>query len=168
MGILVFKYISCYCLSAAGLPDIHQILLFKYISCYCLSGANGEWKNLRISIQIHLMLLFIFVATSQEKEVYEDSNTSHVIVYRISAAWLILVIHIQIHLMLLFIFTRRSGIVAIPNSNTSHVIVYPKTPQKETGAFLFKYISCYCLSISASLYLVSCFKFKYISCYCLS
>ena len=75
---------------------------FKYISCYCLSRP------------------LLFPSLSQQ-----DSNTSHVIVYRIPYRAKSFPVIIQIHLMLLFIGTAE------------HI-------DRET--FQFKYISCYCLS----------------------
>ena len=54
-----FKYISCYCLSYRILQINELVRGFKYISCYCLSACR--------------------FLTTQEKN---DSNTSHVIVYR--------------------------------------------------------------------------------------
>ena len=78
-------------------------LLFKYISCYCLSQPSDIRKSIS-KIQIHLMLLFI--SNRLHKQIYiiifkyiscyclsaniencsfctNYSNTSHVIVYRL-------------------------------------------------------------------------------------
>ena len=55
---LIFKYISCYCLSPRCTILRNTVSLFKYISCYCLSVMSGYPHRTNI-IQIHLMLLFI-------------------------------------------------------------------------------------------------------------
>ena len=120
------------------------------------------------------MLLFIMpVRLPDSPQAY--SNTSHVIVYRGSLnlaggsrCRFKYIASIQIHLMLLFI-----------------IAIVPLLP----GLPVFKYISCYCLSLLPSLlhsppqdsntshvivYLVegrnqeAYVEFKYISCYCLS
>ena len=167
-GWTPFKYISCYCLSQwKGLCgrkepiQIHLMLLFilvlfwsaslclysfKYISCYCLSCSN---------------LSFLPQST--------DSNTSHVIVYRLGLLITQLLCFIQIHLMLLFIqavplctdcnlliqihlmllFIGKTGDQTgneIADSNTSHVIVYLVECCFVDSKTEFKYISCYCLS----------------------
>ena len=98
------------------------------------------------SIQIHLMLLFIFSRIQQ----------------------FLLHVHIQIHLMLLFIFTSCNTFTLSVYSNTSHVIVYPEQSRNGVGTQTFKYISCYCLSCKSILISLHCNPFKYISCYCLS
>ena len=58
--VMLFKYISCYCLSEMA-DQYEQLNTFKYISCYCLSRtvlrSTGSWE----AIQIHLMLLFIWL-----------------------------------------------------------------------------------------------------------
>ena len=119
-----FKYISCYCLSPAGDPVCHIKQEFKYISCYCLSKVPGAAKYLN-----------------------EDSNTSHVIVYRSPGGSFPPVSGIQIHLMLLFIPHKLRKTLGMNHSNTSHVIVYRDLDQRGGGADgAFKYISCYCLS----------------------
>ena len=56
--------------------------LFKYISCYCLSKLRLQSRK-TFYIQIHLMLLFIDRSTSSPMP-DSDSNTSHVIVYRLT------------------------------------------------------------------------------------
>ena len=139
------------------------------------------------------------------------SNTSHVIVYRLFAPSPLRPSQIQIHLMLLFIVLNSVDSTLAEYSNTSHVIVYPGwIYYKPAGRIIqihlmllfiiaivpllpglpvFKYISCYCLSLLPSLlhsppqdsntshvivYLVegrnqeAYVEFKYISCYCLS
>ena len=54
------------------------------------------------------------------------------------------------------------------HSNTSHVIVYRITWIPAWVRYLFKYISCYCLSVYGHRPSVRQSPFKYISCYCLS
>ena len=56
-----------------------------------------------------------------------NSNTSHVIVYRLNP---------------------RLKVIRLSNSNTSHVIVYREFEGGELAIDIFKYISCYCLSIN--------------------
>ena len=75
-----FKYISCYCLSVFIFIYSFLFFIFKYISCYCLSRG--------------CFLSYIPL---------ENSNTSHVIVYRKAELLRKTLFHIQIHLMLLFI-----------------------------------------------------------------
>ena len=99
--MIIFKYISCYCLSQDGRGSSSVCGKFKYISCYCLSRSRKVISGERI-IQIHLMLLFIGFNKSLAGT-YTDSNTSHVIVYRY--CYFPMASHIQ-------------------DSNTSHVIVY--------------------------------------------
>ena len=76
-----FKYISCYCLSVFIFIYSFLFFIFKYISCYCLSRG--------------CFLSYIPL---------ENSNTSHVIVYRKAELLRKTLFHIQIHLMLLFIW----------------------------------------------------------------
>ena len=101
MSAAGFKYISCFCLSFLFDVVVKWLQQFKYISCYCLS-----------------------VIWDKPDKSENDSNTSHVIVYRGTNIREGKRISIQIHLMLLFIkkmcVRDRSGC----NSNTSHVIVY--------------------------------------------
>ena len=79
---------------------------------------------MQLQIQIHLMLLFIIV--------WKPSKTDVSI--------------IQIHLMLLFIMAIIFLHSIILNSNTSHVIIYPKERLIKLKEDAFKYISCYYLS----------------------
>ena len=79
-----FKYISCYCLSMFWEYVQGKRKIFKYISCYCLSQK-----------------FYVFPVC------HFDSNTSHVIVYRLSAMRESGSKAIQIHLMLLFIRSRN-------------------------------------------------------------
>ena len=50
--------------------------------------------------------------------------------------------------MLLFISGNSGSADFVCDSNTSHVIVYHEELAKFLVDFKFKYISCYCLSIS--------------------
>ena len=74
-------------------------------------------------------------------------NTSHVTVYHYRVQWFNLYNSISIHLMLLFI---DGGPVQIGVEST------------------FQYISCYCLSQTATRWTNFHRIFQYISCYCLS
>ena len=87
----------------------------------CLSKRNGK----PTSIQIHLMLLFIWSLTP---------NTPQSL-------------RIQIHLMLLFIQSGTGRSSDLTDSNTSHVIVYRFPQNQSQDQKRFKYISCYCLSL---------------------
>ena len=123
--IILFQYISCYCLSirrtdfiAGGYISIHLMLLFitvagkiiepkiwfQYISCYCLS-VSKSCSISSVLISIHLMLLFII-----HRRLIPQILCS-----------------ISIHLMLLFI--NKSECIICRNKR-------------------FQYISCYCLSPS--------------------
>ena len=42
VGQYLFKYISCYSLSTAGLNIPFQVSEFKYISCYSLSRSSPD------------------------------------------------------------------------------------------------------------------------------
>ena len=123
---------------------------------------------LSFKIQIHLMLLFIFVYISATRHIFSfkyiscyylsafridclpsnfNSNTSHVIIYRRRKKQRTADNHIQIHLMLLFI----NALLCL------------------CCTFLtFKYISCYYLSNGSLISFGFVNIFKYISCYYLS
>ena len=184
-----FKYISCYCLSAAEAahPSTFTDSNTSHVIVYLSRSPPSQTLSV---IQIHLMLLFIGLFTVFiEKEskfkyiscyclsvvsaaaipLLVNSNTSHVIVYRYSGTGTGHCRFIQIHLMLLFIIIASVSKNRCTYSNTSHVIVY-----REEGLpfgkplYLFKYISCYCLSYTAPEAEGAFYAFKYISCYCLS
>ena len=142
------------------------VILFKYISCYCLSGQEVLPTSL-CRIQIHLMLLFILGRGPLNR----------------------LLMSIQIHLMLLFIESIILFSIAICNSNTSHVIVYPhQNPPFALNYYIqihlmLLFIRCWtwiyrCTLDSntshvivyrtAASFLANLISFKYISCYCLS
>ena len=141
-----FKYISCYCLSKAIARVLGCTLEFKYISCYCLSFKEP--------VQVFLSLLFKYISCyclsrfpAGLGSVLLHSNTSHVIVYLMMSAGLVRSLLIQIHLMLLFI---------------------AQTQIQTAEDAIFKYISCYCLSMGKYKRGIVEEIFKYISCYCLS
>ena len=141
--------------------------LFQYISCYCLSKTTCTESRYTF-ISIHLMLLFIGMASKAIHPFRTYFNTSHVTVYRIRCMC-------------------QNGVL---NFNTSHVTVYPLAEPADASVAKFQYISCYCLSFSevipgpstndfntshVTVYQdsvpVGCFqifRFQYISCYCLS
>ena len=119
--------------------QIHLMLLFI--------GKAGFRFRLWILIQIHLMLLFISSSFIRKNHsiwfkyiscyclswtaplplcIRLDSNTSHVIVYR---------------------GPEVPTVCYAFNSNTSHVIVYPWQYWRPLLWDIFKYISCYCLSV---------------------
>ena len=147
---ILFKYISCYCLSPAAHPVLHFRDSFKYISCYCLS--------------LHLL---------QIPDNIKDSNTSHVIVYQaqikrvgvfhrfkyISCYCLshssrpILCIRHQFKYISCYCLSGSFTYNRLfcTNSNTSHVIVYHILFISPCQGLIFKYISCYCLSLISSV-----------------
>ena len=121
------------------------------------------------TIQIHLMFLFIPLC-HRIKERLENSNTSHVLIYRLGQPFIDQAEH---------------------HSNTSHVLIYLMHPYTFKyfaskfkyiscsylsyeifniigGVGWFKYISCSYLSVSYFVRLWSLRKFKYISCSYLS
>ena len=113
-----------------------RLHVFKYISCYCLSAPQGGNTPGLFKIQIHLMLLFIPPEVVDQNG-NPNSNTSHVIVYQDLEWNRAIDLCIQIHLMLLFIYYDG---------------------YKWMDKYLFKYISCYCLSdsrlISGKCYII--------------
>ena len=165
--VMLFKYISCYCLSEMA-DQYEQLNTFKYISCYCLSRtvlrSTGSWE----AIQIHLMLLFIWllflIIILAVKFKYISCYCLSIRLRKIRGYP-----RIQIHLMLLFILSGAYLRFPDTNSNTSHVIVYHHLVCLGKGELQeFKYISCYCLSLLFRLQCGIIPGFKYISCYCLS
>ena len=119
---------------------------FKYISCYCLS-LTEPLKTSLLQIQIHLMLLFI-PGGHKLKHSASYSNTSHVIVYLFFSGFIFQANRIQIHLMLLFIM-----IDSFDNSYDVYIqihlmLLFIKLRDcSEQIREIFKYISCYCLSL---------------------
>ena len=103
---------------------------FQYISCYCLSFCIRFCCH-PTSISIHLMLLFISKAGARERRISK----------------------ISIHLMLLFIKSQEDVVNCLNHFNTSHVTVYQIQPPIQELTLPFQYISCYCLSIPASVVL---------------
>ena len=139
-----FQYISCYSLSQPGI-GIDYATGFQYISCYSLSSIHLT-TTLISEVSIHLMLLFINNRNIMEcKEIC--FNTSHVTLYRLWGA--------------------RTGHCDIC-FNTSHVTLYRIGVSKIVRKLKFQYISCYSLSETYILSMVTGGKFQYISCYSLS
>ncbi len=97
---------------------------FKYISCYCLSVSRLN-PVLFFRIQIHLMLLFIYLMC---RCTISGISFKYISCYCLSgfSKTRPQTVQIQIHLMLLFI------------SHTHNIVILPP---------IFKYISCYCLSL---------------------
>ena len=98
-------------------------------------------------VSIHLMLLFIVIASTHTLKFYD----------------------VSIHLMLLFIATSF-GVEAPKCSrfNTSHVTLYLLRCLRSDQQPSFQYISCYSLSMLARLEGRMITEFQYISCYSLS
>ena len=228
---LLFKYISCYCLSIFPIRaesragniqrsfryclsifpirgpvfqnnsntshvivylyrpvGVLHVCQFKYISCYCLSFRPVPGR-VCTSIQIHLMLLFILDGkTCPICRGY--SNTSHVIVYPGSQPGWEVCSCIQIHLMLLFISPQPHRSLKNTSIQIHLMLLFiPSVRNQAAAKGQFKYISCYCLSSTNSISILSnsiqihlmllfifaiveyedgTIQFKYISCYCLS
>ena len=99
-----FKYISCYYLSTL-IPKRPKHLPHSNTSHVIIYRRKNTLLWNVLYIQIHLMLLFIWMITLFcHKAIY--SNTSHVIIYRTRGGVKQNGICIQIHLMLLFIKNR--------------------------------------------------------------
>ena len=79
---------------------------FQYISCYSLS-PGGEKDTSRTTVSIHLMLLFILLASWGIVE-WVSFNTSHVTLYQHPSGSMTMARYVSIHLMLLFIGRRIS------------------------------------------------------------
>ena len=145
MRFLLFKYISCYCLSVWKWPAGHRRIHSN--TSHVIVYRSGHISDTGFHhIQIHLMLLFIYqifrIAVHDSGFKYIScyclslmssngilansySNTSHVIVYLANTNRHIIITRIQIHLMLLFI---------------------EEGEERASVILKFKYISCYCLS----------------------
>ena len=144
-SIREFKYISCSYLSEhLHFPHLWQkdsntshVLIyqhplpkeniktqgFKYISCSYLSiwvfRILSSWL-----IQIHLMFLFIDVSLYHR---FTDSHIQIHLMFLFINYWNGIQPHwklIQIHLMFLFILSNVTVVSFIPDSNTSHVLIY--------------------------------------------
>ena len=148
--------------------NTNPITSFQYISCYCLSGCCQRtcWKNW---ISIHLMLLFIgssgwFITVSRSISIH------------LMLLFIVLLVdslpcpdHISIHLMLLFIVFLLFRCHLSRWISIHLMLLFIHFFFASTYATLsFQYISCYCLSLSASDLRTKLYKFQYISCYCLS
>ena len=166
----------------------YQLLLFQYISCYCLSCVRWFCKTCK-QISIHLMLLFIhsdqnFLPVSDSFQYISCYclslrphvtvrpvlyfNTSHVTVYQILTSFNSTFHHISIHLMLLFIMIAYKIDVLEAHFNTSHVTVYRK---ETTSRYRYRFISIHLMLLFIfliSFVTSSTRSFQYISCYCLS
>ena len=141
----LFKYISCYSLSARE-GSISALITNSNTSHVTLYQIQFDRGTELLLIQIHLMLLFI-VSDLLHRCSDQHSNTSHVTLYHSVQLLRCVVCLIQIHLMLVFILDRV---------------------QDSLDFCAFKYISCYSLS-SRRILRKSCGTvFKYISCYSLS
>ena len=106
------------------LSQVLDVSIFKYISCYCLSAASAVSGTINGDSNTSHVIVYPGSSFRPMPEVY--SNTSHVIVYHILSSPYSPPTRIQIHLMLLFIATRRRlEFMIMYYSNTSHVIVYP-------------------------------------------
>ena len=81
------KHFNCYNFNTSHVTVYQDVLaserlvmLFQYISCYCLSALTSSLQKAH-HISIHLMLLFIGNLSSYSSRL-SNFNTSHVTVYR--------------------------------------------------------------------------------------
>ena len=108
-----------------------------------------------ITIQIHLMLLFILYFIPSRFLILH-SNTSHVIVYPLYyRSQSLLYYHSNTSHVIVYRITSVSHFPRNLYSNTSHVIVYPGRGEYYFWNLQFKYISCYCLSCIGSWLYIS-------------
>ena len=140
--------------------QIHLMLLFIMWLPLQTGSVSG--------IQIHLMLLFILWVI---QDVLQSQLFKYISCYCLShrVPAFPAACTIQIHLMLLFIdrkYYKRYDQFVIQ----IHLMLLfiHKTLFYLGQCQTFKYISCYCLSITALMSLSFVTLFKYISCYCLS
>ena len=137
--MLLFIRISAICGCYGYNISIHLMLLFidtndpfevgdtifQYISCYCLSSQRIPVHDI-LQISIHLMLLFIYIATLLNYHLHHF-NTSHVTVYR-NLPPLLPLFWINFNTSHVTVYQRvtRSRRREIFYFNTSHVTVYPR------------------------------------------
>ena len=186
-----FQYISCYSLSRKKIGLDWYGLLFQYISCYSLSSIGDKIDLKQTKVSIHLMLLFILLASWGIVE-WVSFNTSHVTLYQhpsgsmtmaryVSIHLMLLFIEIMehretakncvsIHLMLLFIWYRMQGHL-FPNSrfNTSHVTLY-RLSDCQNNQLHIRFNTSHVTLYRIRTWLInrSGISFQYISCYSLS
>ena len=118
------QYISCYSLSEKFAVSDYIVNKFQYISCYSLS-FTGRREKREIAVSIHLMLLFIRVATVIESCF---AKFQYISCYSLSALY-------------------YSDQALETCFNTSHVTLYLFDNGNIRYLYEFQYISCYSLSI---------------------
>ena len=165
--IVVFQYISCYCLSPWIITptfmdtyfNTSHVTVYRKNSIY--NRINVRHFNTSHVTVYHkgvawLILLFPFQYIScyclsrralGSKVAENNFNTSHVTVYLTTYSVMFPSQVISIHLMLLFILSNAMVATGSVYFNTSHVTVYPVDGSLSSFSFLFQYISCYCLSL---------------------
>ena len=140
---------------------------FQYISCYSLSSCHSHVIK-RLSVSIHLMLLFIKLYPAQQDRSLSFNtshvtlyrflnlfvvpqffrfNTSHVTLYRCFNLCFFCIVAVSIHLMLLFIAIGSEFALLNLSFNTSHVTLYLHELGLDIYKYKFQYISCYSLSL---------------------
>ena len=204
-----FQYISCYSLSLRAYRLVWMIVCFntshvtlyqglwtswrphqsfQYISCYSLS-PGGEKDTSRTTVSIHLMLLFILLASWGIVE-WVSFNTSHVTLYQHPSGSMTMARYVSIHLMLLFIGRRISDSDRSRKVSIHLMLLFIDNWQIEW--ILLSYVSIHLMLLfidffTMSLFVKSCFntshvtlypvetreyikrwQFQYISCYSLS
>ena len=143
-----FKYISCYCLSISRVR-IRSTSLYSNTSHVIVYQWPSFFFFGFVWIQIHLMLLFIH---NGEMVPYciSNSNTSHVIVYLATGGKGVRTFSIQIHLMLLFIQWFSCNHLSGFHIQIHLMLLFiTRAARKKLVWDLFKYISCYCLSLTS-------------------
>ena len=126
-------------------------------------------KRTTKAIQIHLMLFFIWVYITPPTMIRFNSNTSHVILYPILVDIAVKACFIQIHLMLFFISLWWQSSTCMTPIQIHLMLFFIYIQLLYRGLHVvFKYISCYSLSIFDRGVTIWHTEFKYISCYSLS
>ena len=191
VNVITFQYISCYSLSQV-LPIINvKKDMFQYISCYSLS-QDGWTKTWRISVSIHLMLLFIPPTLMQQAFVSRVSIHLMLLFIRTGLKgkfWIEKFQYISCYSLswnswkqkwkregfntshvTLYLFALRLWYLSRYCFNTSHVTLYHNQSCRDIAADVFQYISCYSLSnLRRTLYSRStCFNTSHVTLYRLS
>ena len=165
--LLLFQYISCYCLSPAtprtpphtanfntshvtvylvnGVYYHHSLLEFQYISCYCLSKQNFlRVRRLSDFNTSHVTVYRLFKAPHTVKIIFQ-----YISCYCLSKLQKKFLFHrrISIHLMLLFIW-HIPFITDFNRFISIHLmLLFISIGFASNFPFSsFQYISCYCLS----------------------
>ena len=166
--LLAFKYISCYCLSRVIEAGRARHFRFKYISCYCLSRKVMDTPDMLAKFK-YISCYCLSCRTGWMTGQIFYSNTSHVIVYLYKySCYRCRQGDSNTSHVIVYQYSVPPDNPIRYYSNTSHVIVYRKSPS----------LSLFPAEIQIHLMLLFIYsikdkhltpdEFKYISCYCLS